>query len=170
MFNLALVDQLVGNIPDPEIPVVTLRDLGILKSVEVEEGRLVVRITPTYSGCPAIEAIQSEVRKVLNEEGWSSAQVRLELAPAWTTDWITTEGRRKLKAYGIAPPSHCADVGNSVLSQENVLQFNAPLKGIRCPLCESANTEQLSRFGSTPCKALYRCKACGEPFDYFKPY
>jgi ring-1,2-phenylacetyl-CoA epoxidase subunit PaaD len=173
--ELAQIARLAGSVPDPEIPALNLSDLGIYRSTEMIDGVAVISLTPTYSGCPATEAIRKDVISLLGAEGYSSVRVQIVLDPAWTTDWITPEGHAKLKAYGIAPPAHCV---NSTLdeSSENptkqnvrVLHFLPPSGGIRCPLCGSHQTERISQFGSTPCKALYRCLACKEPFDYFKP-
>jgi ring-1,2-phenylacetyl-CoA epoxidase subunit PaaD len=144
---------------DPEIPVLTIEDLGILRDVTVaEDGRVEVTITPTYSGCPAVDTIRSEVERVLAEHGFADAAVRTVLAPAWTTDWITDAGRRKLEEFGIAPPGRCARAGP------------ATVELVRCPHCGSADTRLLSRFGSTACKALRGCNRCREPFDHFKPF
>lgn len=144
-------------VPDPEVPCVTVADLGILRSVEMEGDVAVARVTPTYSGCPATLAIEMAIEVALREAGF---EVRIErvIAPAWTTDWITEEGREKLRAYGIAPP---VDASNSVRSL-----FGETV--VACPRCASTETERISEFGSTPCKALYRCTDCKEPFDYFK--
>lgn len=156
--DVATVRAAVAAVPDPEIPVVTIDDLGILRDVTVaEDGRVEVTLTPTYSGCPAVDAIRGEVERVLAEQGFADAAVRTVLAPAWTTDWISDEGRRKLAAYGIAPPARCG--APAVVTVELV----------RCPQCGSADTRLLSRFGSTACKALRVCNRCQEPFDHFKP-
>lgn len=175
--DLARLDALVGAVPDPEIPVVTLRDLGILRSVSLKDGRPHVVLTPTYSGCPATEAIRDEVMGVLREAGHPDAQVELTLSPAWTTDWISDEGRRKLRAYGIAPPGRtCGDdaggAGSTGGGAVSVVRFRprAELEQPACPQCDSPHVERLAEHGSTPCKALYRCLDCREPFDYFKPY
>jgi ring-1,2-phenylacetyl-CoA epoxidase subunit PaaD len=152
--------SVAATVPDPEIPVVTIEDLGILRDVEVgEQGDVHVRITPTYSGCPAMEAIREDVTAALAEHGFTDVTVELVLAPAWTTDWMTDEGRRKLREYGIAPPDHrgTASDGPVMLSLS-----------VRCPQCGSPDTRELSRFGSTACKALWVCNACREPFDHFK--
>jgi ring-1,2-phenylacetyl-CoA epoxidase subunit PaaD len=176
--SLAHIAALVGSVPDPEIPALNLSDLGIYRSTQWIDDTAVVSLTPTYSGCPATEAIRADVLSLLNEHGYSAARVQIVLDPAWTTDWITPEGHSKLKAYGIAPPSHCVQTqlqgdanisGHGATSNVRVLQFLPPASGIRCPLCESSKTERISQFGSTPCKALYRCLHCQEPFDYFKP-
>ena len=136
-------------VPDPEIPALTIADLGILRAVEIaEDGAVIARLSPTYMGCPAVLAIELAVTIALQEAGFQARTERV-LSPPWTTDWITEEGRRKMAAYGIAPP---------------VSEGRAPA----CPQCGSASTEKLSEFGSTACKALWRCTACLEPFDYFK--
>ena len=142
---------------DPEVPAVTVADLGILRSVEVSDGVATAKVTPTYSGCPAVLAIELAVETALLDAGFE-AKVERVIAPAWTTDWITEEGREKLRAYGIAPP---VKASNSVraLFGETV---------IACPRCASEDTERVSEFGSTACKALYKCQSCHEPFDYFK--
>lgn len=146
-----------ATVVDPEIPVLSIADLGVLREVSVEDGRVEVTITPTYSGCPAMNMITLEIETALARAGIADAQVKTVLAPAWTTDWMSAEGRAKLKDYGIAPP--LAASGRRAL-------FGAP--EIACPQCGSVDTEQLSEFGSTSCKALWRCRSCREPFDYFK--
>jgi ring-1,2-phenylacetyl-CoA epoxidase subunit PaaD len=153
------VRALVADVPDPEIPVVTIDDLGVLRDVQVApDGRITVDITPTYSGCPAMDAIRDDVVRRLDAAGFANADVRLVLAPAWSTDQISEAGKRKLAAYGIAPPTGRAAVGTTI-----------PLTlAARCPQCGSVDTRELSRFGSTACKALWSCNACREPFDSFK--
>ena len=166
--------SLLESLTDPEIPVVTLRELGILRDVRMAynaEGseQLEVVITPTYSGCPAMGQIEDDVKAALATEGLQ-ATVVTQLAPAWTTDWMTEAARDKLRAYGIAPPHACA---SSPSGSANVVQFaarGAKAEVVNCPQCGSANTTETSHFGSTACKALYRCLDCMEPFDYFKPY
>ncbi|HJU30501.1 MAG TPA: 1,2-phenylacetyl-CoA epoxidase subunit PaaD [Hyphomicrobiaceae bacterium] len=142
---------------DPEIPVLTIAELGVLRGIEVVDGRVEVMITPTYSGCPAMNMIALEIEAALAKAGIGGARVRTVLSPAWTTDWLTEDGRRKLRAYGIAPPARaggrCALFG---------------VEAVTCPRCGSEDTERLSEFGSTACKALWRCRSCREPFDYFK--
>lgn len=155
--------DLVAQVPDPEIPVVSLFDLGILRDVTDGPGGLCVILTPTYSGCPATEAIAQDVRKVLSDSGLNEARVDIKLSPAWTSDWMSVEGREKLKAYGITPPSCSAAEAQQVIALRRKIS-------VSCPRCNSNQTEQLSNFGSTPCKSLYRCLICREPFDYFKPY
>lgn len=142
---------------DPEIPVLSIADLGVLREVRVEHGRVEVAITPTYSGCPAMNMIALEIETALARAGIEHAHVTTVLAPAWTTDWMSEAGRAKLKDYGIAPPQ----ATGSRRALFGVLE-------VACPQCGSNDTEQLSEFGSTSCKALWRCKACREPFDYFK--
>jgi ring-1,2-phenylacetyl-CoA epoxidase subunit PaaD len=146
-----------ASVPDPEIPVVTVADLGILRSVEIEDGIAVARVTPTYSGCPATLAIELAIETALRDAGFE-ARIERVMSPAWTTDWITDEGREKLRAYGIAPPQQASNSIRALFGETEVA----------CPKCGSPETERLSEFGSTPCKALYRCTACREPFDYFK--
>jgi ring-1,2-phenylacetyl-CoA epoxidase subunit PaaD len=155
---------LLEAIPDPEIPVVSIRELGILREINDRGGQLEVVITPTYSGCPAMGQIEDDVNAALAAHRLE-ARVVTRLAPAWTTDWISDSGREKLREFGIAPPQASA--------QGNVVQFKrrppaAP--AIPCPHCGSANTTETSHFSSTACKALYKCLDCLEPFDYFKPY
>ena len=152
---------------DPEIPVVTLRELGILRDVRQGAQGLEVVITPTYNGCPAMQQIEDDVRAALSAQGLEG-KVITQLAPAWTTDWMSPAAHDKLRAYGIAPPHACdtpaADAGN-------VVRFTRRLApaSVACPQCGSANTTETSHFGSTACKALYRCLACREPFEHFKP-
>lgn len=148
----------LDEVHDPEIPALTIAELGILREVTEHDGRLVVTLSPTYSGCPATAAIELEVQTALARAGLADAEVRTVLAPAWTTDWITAEGRRKLLAAGIAPPQRAAGKA-ALLGLE---------PQIACPHCGHAETERLSEFGATACKALYRCLACREPFEYFK--
>lgn len=147
----------VETVCDPEIPVLTIADLGVLRDVSVRDGRVEVAITLTYSGCPAMDMIRLEIEVALEKAGIPDAQVRTILSPAWTTDWMTEDGRRKLLEYGIAPPKR----GGSRRAL-----FGA--EDIACPRCGSADTRKLSEFGSTSCKALWCCEACREPFDYFK--
>ena len=142
---------------DPEIPVLTLEDLGVLRGVERREGRIVVKLTPTYTGCPATLAIQLATQAALIEAGFVDAKVETVLSPPWSTDDITEEGRRKLKEFGIAPPARGARA-RSLFADDIVA----------CPKCGSTATAKISEFGSTACKALWRCEACAEPFDYFK--
>jgi ring-1,2-phenylacetyl-CoA epoxidase subunit PaaD len=175
--------QLLESLTDPEIPVVTLRELGILRDVRTAVAmdgteQLEVVITPTYSGCPAMGQIEDDVRNLLNANGLQG-RVVTQLAPAWTTDWITQEAKDKLRAYGIAPPHSGADHDCLTQGNTSIVQFAArsasnpgrhELMAVPCPQCDSENTTETSHFGSTACKALYRCLDCMEPFDYFKPY
>ena len=147
----------VASVVDPEIPVLTIADLGVLRHVAVAGDRVEVAITPTYSGCPAMNMIALEIELALAREGFPNARVRTVLSPAWTTDWMSEEGRRKLKDYGIAPPEPKSS-RRALFGEQQVM----------CPQCGSEDTEVLSEFGSTSCKALWRCKSCREPFDYFK--
>jgi len=148
---------------DPEVPVVSVVDLGIVREVvERKDGGLTVVLTPTYSGCPATEVIEQGVRDALAAAGFENVDVHLQRAPAWTTDWISADGRRRLREYGIAPP------GPVVPEQGVPIRFLRKTAALPCPRCESINTERLSAFGSTACKATYRCRACGEPFEHFK--
>ena len=156
--RLERVRALVADVRDPEIPVLTIADLGILRDVRGEGGRITVVITPTYMGCPAMQVIEDAVVAVLARAGYSDANVTTQLAPAWTTDWLSDGGRRKLEAIGIAPPAQAASSKRELLG----------VALVACPRCGSADTEVVSEFGSTPCKALHRCLRCREPFDYFK--
>ena len=145
--------DVLAEVPDPEIPAVSVVDLGIVRRVDDEA----VHITPTYTGCPATIAIEGMIRKALDEAGLGGLEIVIDLSPPWTTDWISDEGREKLRAYGIAPPPRGDGRGT--------LKVNAL---VECPRCGSVEVEEVSRFGSTPCKALMRCLACCEPFDRFK--
>jgi ring-1,2-phenylacetyl-CoA epoxidase subunit PaaD len=155
--DLARARAVAAAVVDPEIPVLTLEDLGVLRGAERRDGRIVVKLTPTYTGCPATLAIRLAVEAALAEAGMAEARVETVLSPPWSTDQITEEGRRKLKAFGIAPPSRAA--GPRAL-------FGADT--VACPKCGSTRTALVAEFGSTACKALWRCEACAEPFDYFK--
>ena len=149
--------DVAGSVVDPEIPVLTIADLGVLRDVTVDEGRIEVTITPTYSGCPAMNMITLEIELALEREGFRDSKVRTVLAPAWTTGWMSEAGRRKLREYGIAPPQ-AGSSRRALFGKDEVA----------CPQCGSDDTEVLSEFGSTSCKALWRCRTCREPFDYFK--
>jgi ring-1,2-phenylacetyl-CoA epoxidase subunit PaaD len=151
--NTDRIRAILALVPDPEIPAVSVLDLGIVR--EIEPGA--VTITPTYTGCPATLAIEQMIRAALDENGFANVAIETTLSPPWSTDWISDEGREKLRAYGIAPPPKGADAASLKNAQ-----------AAECPRCGSSNTEEISRFGSTPCKALWRCKACAEPFDRFK--
>jgi len=149
--------QVLASVPDPEIPILSIVDLGIVRFVRWEESGLHVGLTPTYSGCPATEAIQHSVRDALDEAGYREAILEQILTPAWTSDWLTAEAHRKLREFGIAPPASSVKSPRRLLAPE-----------VTCPRCGSRSTSQVSEFGSTPCKAHYRCDECLEPFDYFK--
>lgn len=162
--RVAAAWAVLDTVPDPEVPALSLRDLGVVRDVLVHDDEadapLEVVLTPTYSGCPATEVIAESVLAALAGEGLGPVRVTHRLAPAWTTDWISEAGRRKLRAYGIAPPGHIG------AGQERPIRLR--LHRVACPRCASADTERLSAFGSTACKALYRCLACREPFEHFK--
>jgi ring-1,2-phenylacetyl-CoA epoxidase subunit PaaD len=149
--------RVAAAVVDPEVPVLTIEDLGVLRDVSVDAGRVTVTITPTYSGCPAVDTIRDDLVLALTDAGFDDVDVRLTLAPAWTTDWMSESGKEKLRAYGIAPPTGRAAAG--------------PIRvalAVKCPRCGSLDTREIARFGSTSCKALYECRACLEPFDHFK--
>ena len=157
---------------DPEVPVVSIVDLGILRDVQwsdANNSELIVTVTPTYSGCPATEVIAQSIREALHVRGIARVNVQTQLSPAWTTDWMTMQGRDALRAYGIAPPAARAPSadGSLAIDISALLQSKAV---VPCPQCNSRNTRLLSQYGSTACKALYRCNNCLEPFDYFKPH
>ncbi|MGB7451262.1 MAG: 1,2-phenylacetyl-CoA epoxidase subunit PaaD [Lysobacterales bacterium] len=146
--------DLLSSVVDPEIPVLTLQDLGVLRDISIEEGEVKVTITPTYAGCPAMETMRTDTEATLAAAGYEQVNVQQKLSPAWTTDWMSQHGRDKLRAYGIAPPDSTA-CGQS-------------LGQMMCPQCNSTKVNLVSEFGSTACKALYQCQDCREPFDYFK--
>lgn len=164
---LGAVRAAIAHLSDPEIPVVSLSDLGILREVRAgADGAIEVVITPTYSGCPAMGQIEDDIHAAVQAAGLD-ARVVTQLAPAWTTDWMSAEAHERLRAYGIAPPN-----GRAAHASEQPLSFvrRAPAPPVPCPRCGSSHTTQTSPFGSTACKALYRCLDCLEPFDLFKPY
>lgn len=152
--------DILEEVTDPEIPVLTVADLGIIRDVKIDKAlnSIEIIITPTYSGCPAMNTIEINIRATLQEKGFDNVKVTTVLSPAWTTDWMTEAGKRKLKAYGIAPPVGSVDK-TALFGDEKV---------VPCPHCESKNTKMISQFGSTACKSLYKCNDCLEPFDYFK--
>ena len=156
---LSRLRELLAGVPDPEIPVLSVLDLGVVRHLRQRaDGTIEVGVSPTYSGCPATPVIKADIVQALERDGFRAVAVDV-LSPPWTSDWISDEGRRKLAAYGIAPPAE------AVTSARRLLQSDL---AIACPRCNSTNTIKLSEFGSTPCKALYRCVSCLEPFDYFK--
>jgi ring-1,2-phenylacetyl-CoA epoxidase subunit PaaD len=156
LMNKEEIISFLSEVMDPEIPVLSISDLGILRSVDIQEDKISILITPTYSGCPAMDTIRQDIRLELAKHGINQVEIKQSLSPAWTTDWMTEAAKEKLLAYGIAAPAKHFCIPNGDDQPEN------------CPLCRSANVELISRFGSTACKALYRCRDCGEPFDYFK--
>ena len=149
--------KILESVSDPEVPVLSVVDLGIIREVICDENHVEIVITPTYSGCPAMDVISMNIRIALFEEGITSVKISQQLSPAWTTDWMTQSGKEKLSAYGIAPPVAIT------LDEDHLKKLQVP-----CPLCRSVNTQLISHFGSTSCKALYQCMECREPFDYFK--
>jgi len=159
MLTPAHILSLLDRVTDPEIPVINVRELGVLRDVQVAaDGKVTVTITPTYTGCPAMDVMAADIKQELHAAGIANVEVKQVLSPAWSTDQITEEGKRKLKEYGIAPPPHTADI--------RALKGEQPV--VNCPHCGSANTVMLSAFGSTACKALWKCNDCLEPFDQFK--
>lgn len=151
--------KILEEVKDPEVPVLSVLDLGIVRSVKIEEGKITIVITPTYSGCPAMDVIAMDIRLKLIEKGYRAVSVEHQLSPAWTTDWMSEEGKQKLKAFGIAPPNPKQQFCSSEMFRQEAVQ---------CPHCNSYHTELISQFGSTACKAMYRCIDCREAFDYFK--
>ncbi|MBB3158904.1 ring-1,2-phenylacetyl-CoA epoxidase subunit PaaD [Microbacterium proteolyticum] len=149
--------EVVAAVVDPEVPVLTIDDLGVLRDVRLDDDTVTVTITPTYSGCPAVDAIRDDIVLALTSAGFERVVVKTTLAPAWTTDWMSDAGKRKLIAYGIAPPTGRAPAGPIRLTLS-----------VACPRCGSLDTREVSRFGSTSCKAHWECRACLEPFDHFK--
>jgi ring-1,2-phenylacetyl-CoA epoxidase subunit PaaD len=160
--GLRAAREIAAAVPDPELPMVTLADLGILRDVAAEDRQLVVTITPTYSGCPALREIAHDLRYRLAEAGFADVTVRTELAPAWSSDWITAEGRRKLRAAGIAPP------GPAPRGPVPLTLTATRREPVACPQCGSRDTTQTAAFGATACKALFRCESCREPFEHVK--
>ena len=157
----------LSEVPDPEIPVISVTDLGIVRDVGWQDDTLVVTVTPTYSGCPAATVINLDIERALAEKGLDKVRLERRLSPAWTTDWISAAGREKLRAYGIAPPIDGTAEDGILMKRIDRLSGRSNLT-IACPRCGSTKTEKISQFGSTPCKASYRCTECLEPFDYFK--
>jgi ring-1,2-phenylacetyl-CoA epoxidase subunit PaaD len=159
--------RVLHEVPDPEVPAISVTELGIVREVIAHADGLEVVVTPTYSGCPATEVIAQSIADAIDAAGLGPARITQRRAPAWTTDWITPAGREKLRAYGIAPPGACATPAPGGVP--NVAPIRLMARDVPCPRCGSAQTERLSAFGSTACKALYRCLACREPFEHFKP-
>jgi ring-1,2-phenylacetyl-CoA epoxidase subunit PaaD len=158
MVNKEQIYNWLEEVSDPEIPVLSVIDLGVVRDAQLINGDWLITITPTYSGCPAMKTMEEDILSKLKEKGIDSAKVELVLAPAWSTDWLSENGRIKLREYGIAPPEH--EIDKSVLFAEPTV--------VPCPKCSSRNTRMVSQFGSTACKALYQCNDCQEPYDYFK--
>jgi ring-1,2-phenylacetyl-CoA epoxidase subunit PaaD len=152
------INAILESVSDPEIPVLSIMDMGVVREVEVQERDVFIKITPTYSGCPAMDTIADDIKAAFAKEGYQ-AQVKLILAPAWSTDWITERGRKALEAYGIAAPLNEEADKEALLGNKKI---------VKCPQCGSTHTRLVSQFGSTACKALFQCEACHEPFDYFK--
>ncbi len=152
--------KLLSQIPDPEIPVLSILDLGIVRDVSEEENAVIVTITPTYSGCPAMNQFEDDIVAKLQENNYKNIRIKMVYDPPWTTDWINDEALKRLEEYGIAPPVKG--------TQDKGVLFVEKVKEVKCPQCKSVHTELISQFGSTACKALYKCKDCLEPFDYFK--
>ncbi len=161
---------MLAAVTDPEIPVITIEDLGILREVDVRDGRITVTITPTYSGCPAMQEIEDDVRSALGRQGWDDVELRTVLSPAWTTDWMSEDGRRKLRDHGIAPPAPLTAGPVLVQLGRRPGSACAAPAPVECPQCGSADTEELTRFGSTSCKSMWRCRSCREPFDHFRAH
>ncbi len=151
--NKEAIWEILQTVTDPEVPVLTIIDLGIVRDVKINDGEIEIIITPTYTGCPAMDMIAMNIRLALIENGFAKIKITTALSPAWTTDWMSETGKQKLIEYGIAAPNK---------------KFIIPANGVQCPQCNSLNTKLLSEFGSTACKALYQCNDCKEPFDYFK--
>jgi len=172
--NKEEIISILSEVKDPEIPVLSISELGILRSVDVQKDKISILITPTYSGCPAMDVIRQDIRLELAKHGINQVEINQSLSPAWTTEWITADGKRKLLEFGIAPPG--AGRAKSAVATIDVSRLRASRHDrstqdtIACPRCGSAETQLLSQFGSTACKAHYRCLACLEPFDYFKPH
>ncbi len=157
--QISVLEALLEQVTDPEIPVVSIRDLGILRNISLDGDQVTVTITTTYSGCPAMKTIEADIRQALSAAGYENVLVKQSLSPAWTTDWMSAQGRDKLREYGIVPPQKSAGGLCAMIAADS---------NLACPQCGSKRTECISEYGSTACKALYRCLDCAEPFDYFK--
>ena len=158
--EIASIWNLIKEIPDPEIPVLTISDLGVIRKVEIEEDEVLVTITPTYTGCPAMTQFEDDIKSTLVQNGYSKVKILTTYDPPWTTDWLSEEAKLKLQNYGIAPPEEKTTDKKYLIGKERT--------GVICPQCKSKNSLMISQFGSTACKALYQCQDCKEPFDYFK--
>lgn len=159
MLDINKISNAISNIPDPEIPVISIKELGVLRSIKIVDNILIITITPTYSGCPAMDRFQKDIKEKLAFLKVNNYKIKMQYDPAWTTDWITEEAKEKLKNYGIAPPAYKTQDKNTVLGKESKVD---------CPRCNSKETELVSQFSSTACKAMYKCLSCLEPFEYFK--
>lgn len=159
MTSLKKIEEKISNIPDPEIPIISIKELGVLRKIEQIKEKIIVTITPTYSGCPAMDRFQKDIKEQLKALKISSFEIQLQYDPAWTTDWITEDAKKKLKKYGIAPPAHSTSDKNILMGQKQKVQ---------CPRCNTKETKLVSQFSSTACKAMYQCEDCLEPFEYFK--
>jgi ring-1,2-phenylacetyl-CoA epoxidase subunit PaaD len=160
MPDLSYIRSIIAEVPDPEVPVITIEDLGILRDITLDDsGKITVHITPTYTGCPAMDMITVGIKSTLQDAGYLDVEVKLVLSPIWTTDWLTDKAKEKLRDYGIAPPAQ---------RTTDAAFIHGISPEISCPQCHSTDTEMISHFGSTACKALYKCHTCLEPFDYFK--
>lgn len=158
MADTAQIYDWLSSVTDPEVPVLTIIDLGIVRDIQVNNNEVTVTITPTYSGCPAMDVISISIRMLLLSKGFKKVNIEMQLSPAWTTDWMSEDGKRKLKEYGIAPPVRKSAEGLGLFEDD----------GVQCPRCNSTDTELVSRFGPTSCKSLYKCNSCKEPFEHFK--
>jgi ring-1,2-phenylacetyl-CoA epoxidase subunit PaaD len=158
--------EILTEVKDPELPVVDIVELGIVRDVAFEGNRVRIDVTPTYSGCPAMEVIEREIVEALNSHGFSGVTVRYTFSPPWTTDWISDKTKEKLREYGIAPPSRATESGTA----EQLVTIRRAPATVECPYCGSSNTEEKSQFGSTACKAIHYCNGCHQPFDYFKSF
>lgn len=155
--------DLLGTIPDPDIPVISITELGLVKDIELmDTGKVVVTITPSYSGCPALNVFKEDIKTLLKNNGVKEVEIKISYAPVWTTDWLSDATKEKMKHYGIAPPEESCDTVTKL--------FSSSLKKITCPHCLQKDTKPVSQFGSTPCKALWYCNSCKQPFEYFKCY
>jgi ring-1,2-phenylacetyl-CoA epoxidase subunit PaaD len=158
-FSTKEIWSILESVKDPEIPVLSIVDLGIVRNVESVNDKIIITITPTYSGCPAMKVIETEIVEILNHSNFKNIEIVTTISPAWTTDWLSEKGRKSLTEYGIAPPAESTTDKSFLTNQPKILV---------CPFCKSKNTKMISQFGSTACKALYKCDDCLEPFDYFK--
>ncbi len=159
MLSKEKILELISVIPDPEIPVITIAELGVIRDIIIDKENVEVKITPTYSGCPAMKQMEDDIKEVLTKNGIPNLKITTVYSPAWTTDWIPEEAKEKLRKYGIAPPENSTADKSSLTGKAKI---------VLCPRCKSKNTKFISQFGSTACKALYQCQDCLEPFDYFK--